>query len=168
MAEPQQPDKAKLIIGILYLDEQLLARTLYSLVQHFGPIEINGPTIQFTFTNYYEEEIGKNLKKIFVAFAQSINRDVLPSIKKFTNDLEKKFSFDNKRRINIDPGYLTEHQVVLASAKEHPYRIYLSDGIYAQLILVYTKTGWVFVEKTFADYQNEEVLEFLLQVRKTL
>jgi len=167
MAQPQPAPRAKLVMGILYANDQLFARTLFALIKKFGPVQLNGPTIPFTFTPYYEEEMGKNLKKTYVAFIAPIQRESLPLIKQFTNTLEQQLGKAGKRTVNIDPGYLTEQQFVLASAKEHPYRIYVGDGIYAQLILVYTKQGWVAVEKTFADYQQKEVQEFLMNVRKT-
>ncbi|MBI4141696.1 DUF4416 family protein, partial [Candidatus Woesearchaeota archaeon] len=99
---------------------------------------------------------------------QTIKRNELPAIKQITNNTEQKHSKERKRIINIDPGYVTEQQVVLASTKEYPYRIYLNDGIYAQLIFVYTKKGWAVVEKTFKDYQEKEVQEFLITVRNSL
>ncbi|MBI4140992.1 DUF4416 family protein [Candidatus Woesearchaeota archaeon] len=167
MAREQPAPPAKLVMGIMYADDHIFARTTYTLIQKFGPIQLNGPTIPFAFTKYYEEEMGASLKKTYIAFMQTIQRESLPSIKQFTNTIEQRFSREGKRTVNIDPGYVTEHQLVLASAKEHPYRVYLNDGIYAQLILVYTKQGWVSVEKTFADYQQKEVQEFLTNVRKT-
>lgn len=168
MAQTQPAAKAKLVMGTLYADDQIFARTLYALINKFGPIEINGPTIPFTFTDYYTEEMGAELKKTFIAFVQPIKREDLVTIKLFTNTIEQQFSKEGKRRVNIDPGYVTEHHIVLASAKEHPHRIYLSEGIYAQLILVYTKQGWIAVEKTFKDYQEKEVQEFLTKVRDSL
>lgn len=167
MAQAQPATQAKLVMGIMYADEQLFARVIYSLIQKFGPIQLNGPTVLFNFTEYYAEEMGQDLKKTYISFAQTIKREQLSEIKVFTNKIEETFSKENKRRINIDPGYVTEQQFVLASAKEHPHRIYLSNGIYAQLILVYTKQGWTAVEKTFADYQQKEVQEFLVTVRNS-
>ena len=168
MAEIQEAPPAKIVIGIMYTNDHLLALTLYTLVQQFGPIEINGPTIPFTFTTYYEEEMGKDIQKTYISFAKKIPQESLPSIKHFTNTLEQKYTIAGKRKINIDPGYLAQHQLVLASAKEHPYRIYLSCGIYGQIILIYTKQGWQTLEKTFKDYQQKEVQEFLTTVRENL
>lgn len=165
MAEPQSVLPAKLIIGIMHADEHTLALTIYALVQQFGPIEINGPTISFGFTTYYEEEMGVNLKKIYLAFVKKINPESLSSIKQFTNQLEQKYAPAGKRKINVDPGYVTEHHVVLASTKPSPYRVYLSHGIYGQIVLIYTKQGWKNVEKTFEDYKQKEVQEFLNSAR---
>ena len=167
MGKPSEPERAILIMGILYANDQILAQAVFRLIQTCGPLACNGPTIPFAFTKYYEEEMGVDLKKTFIAFTQPMKREMLAAIKQSTNKIENDLSKQGKRTVNIDPGYLTEHQFVLASAKEHPYRIYLDKGIYAQLILVYAKSGWISVEKTFADYQNKEVQEFLTNIRQS-
>ena len=164
MAEPKKTTKAKLLMGIMYADEEICKRALSKLPARFGEFE-QGPTINFDFTDYYEQETGKNLKKTYVTFKQMINREELPKIKLFTNKLEQEFLQDKNRNINIDPGYVTEHQVVLASAKKHPHRIYLADGIYGQLVLVFCRNEWMPVEKTFPDYKTKEVQQFLKNVR---
>lgn len=165
MAEAKKALLAKLIIGIMYAEEKIYEQTIEILKQQFGEFE-QGPTINFNFTNYYQEETGKNLKKTYVVFEEQINREKLPQIKILTNKIEKDFLTEDKRKINIDPGYLTEHQVVLASAKEHPHRIYLADGIYGQIVLVFCRNEWITVDKTFADYKQKEVQEFLMNIRK--
>ncbi len=168
MAQIKEPSKAKLIVGLMYSNDQILARALYCLVQQFGPIQINGPTIEFNFTKYYEEEMGELLKKTYIAFTAPIKIESLPEIKQFTNKIECDLSKQEKRTINIDPGYVTVNQVVLASAKEHPHRIYLSCGIYGQIVLVFCRNEWIPVEKTFADYKQKEVKEFLISVRSDI
>jgi len=165
MAQTKEPSKAKLIIGIMYSEDHILAQTLFRLIQKFGPIEINGPLIPFTFTDYYQEEMGQNLKKSYFAFVQKINQQFLPEIKQFTNAVEQQLSKESKRMVNIDPGYVTEHQVVLASAKEHPHRMYLANGVYGQIVLIYSRNQWIPVDKTFEDYKQKEVQEFLISVR---
>lgn len=167
MANLKNASKVKLIIGLMYSDEQICKQTIEKLKQQYGEFQ-QGPTINFDFTEYYQEETGKDLKKMYLAFTNLINREHLPEIKLSTNKIEQLLSINGKRRINIDPGYMTQHQVVLASVKEHPNRIFLSNNIYGQIVLVFCRNEWTAVEKTFADYQQKEVKEFLLTVRKNL
>ena len=167
MAETKKANPVKLLIGIMYANEKILATAIETLKKQFGEFQ-QGPTINFTFTDYYETETGKNLKKTYIAFNQSIQREQLPAIKLLTNKTEQEYSLIDKRQINIDPGYITETNVILASAKEHPHRIYISDGIYGQIILVYSRNKWNLLEKTFADYQTEEVRNFLAIQRLSL
>lgn len=167
MAKTKQPTSAKLLIGIMYAEEKICAEILGKLQQKFGEFK-QGPIIDFNFTNYYEDETGKNLKKTYVVFDLQIKREQITAIKLLTNQLEQEFCSNGLRKINIDPGYITPMQVVLASAKEHPYRIHIADGIYGQIVLVYSRNNWIPVDKTFADYQQKEVQGFLISARNTL
>ena len=39
------------------------------------------------------------------------------------------------RAVNVDPGYVDGARLVLASTKDHAHRIWLRDGIYAEVTL---------------------------------
>ena len=47
-----------------------------------------------------------------------------------------------KRKINIDPGYISLGNLVLATGKPFAHRPYLGSGIYADLTLVYQRGGF--------------------------
>ncbi|MBW2993273.1 DUF4416 family protein, partial [Candidatus Woesearchaeota archaeon] len=132
MKPKKQVPRAKLFTGILYSDEAAYKKTIRELEKKFGPIEHISQEYDFTdFTAYYEDEMGDNIKKKFLVFKKQINRDKLADIKLWTNELENKFSRFKKRKINLDPGYFTVHNLVLASAKDRSHKIYLKKGIYA-------------------------------------
>jgi hypothetical protein len=71
-----------------------------------------------------------------------------------------------KRLVNIDPGYLSMTKLVLASTKNREHRIYLRDGIYAEVTLAFRDQTWMRMPWTYADYQRSEVLEFLTLARR--
>ena len=73
---------------------------------------------------------------------------------------------DSKRLINIDPGYLSMTKLVLASTKNREHRIYLRDGIYAEVTLAFRDQAWTSMPWTYADYQRPDVLEFLKLARR--
>ena len=73
---------------------------------------------------------------------------------------------DTKRLINIDPGYLSMTKLVLASTKNREHRIYLRDGIYAEVTLAFRDQAWTSMPWTYADYQRPDVLEFLKLARR--
>ena len=83
-----------------------------------------------------------------------------------TNALETEFSVDQKRRVNIDPGYLVLERFVLATGKNFAHRIYLGRSIYADLTLVYRRGGFQTLPWTYPDYAAETMLKFLDQVRQ--
>ncbi len=158
MAEPSEPEKAKLVIGLMYHDADIAEKTVELLEEKFGPIDCQSKDFDFIYTDYYEKEFGENLKKRFCTFKNLIEPSELPEIKLFTNKLE-----GDERLINIDPGYITKDALVLASCKPRPHRIYLDRGVYAQLEMVFRKRECVFFRWTFKDYLENS--DFFLKAR---
>ncbi len=165
MAEIKQTEKAKLIIGIFYKKGTQISTLINKLKERFGDIEIESQEFDFNFTNYYELEMGENLVKKFLIFREIIERSKLSEIKILTNILEQKLSSNNKRTINIDPGYLTKSQLVLASAKESAYKIYLDKGIFAHLTYVFINKSYQPTERCFPDFKSKEIIDFFNQIR---
>jgi hypothetical protein len=94
--------------------------------------------------------------------------DRIAEIKYRTNRIESEvFSSGGRRRVNIDPGYLTNAKVVLATTKDYGHRIYLADGIYVEVTLRYNAKEKTFLpwQWTFRDYQREESLRFFRALR---
>jgi hypothetical protein len=65
--------------------------------------------------------------------------------------------------VNIDPGYITPNNVIVASTKEFPSRIYLGKGIYGDLQLILKRSEAVPMPFTFADYKLNK--DFFLKLR---
>ncbi|HIC91403.1 MAG TPA: DUF4416 family protein, partial [Syntrophaceae bacterium] len=86
--------------------------------------------------------------------------------KLYTNSIEKHFCIDHKRRVNIDPGYITPERLVLATGKNYSHRIYLRDGIYADLTLIFKKGSFRPLEWTYPDYATSQVIELMNAIRK--
>lgn len=160
--------KARLFIGLMYSDENILNKAIKKLIKKFGSIKKESFVYNFDFTDYYSKEMGKNLIKKFLVFKNLIKRKDLVKIKKFTNELERKFSVNGKRLVNIDPGYLTLNSLVLASTKERPHRIYLNKGIFADLNLMFKKDSCVTFPYTFPDFREERTKKFFLEIRNNL
>ena len=71
-----------------------------------------------------------------------------------------------KRIINLDPGYLTKHNVILATAKEMPHKVFIGQGMFGDVVLIYRKRSYIISEHTFQDYQQDHVKQFLLKIRQ--
>jgi hypothetical protein len=159
------PPPVKLIIGLIFKDEESLRRTEGILRRRFGGIDYESPDIDFNYTDYYEKEFGAGLKRKFLSFTKLIPSEKLSSIKILTNKIEKKLSQKDSRRINIDPGYLTMAKLVLASTKDYSHRIHLDKGIFAEITLVYQKKNFQPQEWTYPDYQTVEYIEIFKRIR---
>jgi hypothetical protein len=70
--------------------------------------------------------------------------------------------------VNIDPGLLSEERFILATGKNFTHRIYLKDGIYADLTLIYQQEGFKSLPWTFPDHQDPKLLHYLNMLRQKL
>ena len=166
MAHPKTIEKVKLICGIMYMGNNIFIEIKKTLVAKFGQIDFESQEYDFNFTTYYEEETGKDLKKQIIVFKKLIDRDELAEIKHYTNTIEDEFSKEGKRKINLDPGYMTEHNVILASAKELPHKVSIGKGMFGDVVLEYRKGDYEDSRHTFPDYRTPLVKEFLKTIRK--
>jgi hypothetical protein len=165
MSTPQTPKPAKLIIGLIMKDRTLIDSLAVELGAAYGPIDMVSAWMPFDYTRYYEPEMGAQLVRRMLAFKSLIRQSELPAIKLATNRLEEAYSQNGKRRVNIDPGYLLLERLVLASGKNFSHRIYLGDGIYADLTLIYQHGAFEKLPWTYPDYADQPMLGFLQQVR---
>ncbi len=166
MSKPQTPKPAKLVVGLFMKNKDLLEPATCDLSEAFGPVDLVGPWFGFDYTDYYSAEMGAPLFRRMLAFQRHIQQYHLANIKLITNEIEKKYMDSTKRRINIDPGYLTVERFVLATGKNYTHRIAIGDGIYADLTLVYTGGGFQTLPWTYPDYAQQNMLDFLERVRR--
>jgi hypothetical protein len=142
------------------------------IAAEFGPPGAVSPAFDFTETSYYAATMGTDLKKQFVVVKDSIYPGRLPAIKHLTNDWEAEYSASadhpESRPLNLDPGYLTLAKLVLASTKDHAHRIYLADGIYAEVTLSFRGKQWHAFDWTYPDYRRADFQQFFTSSRELL
>ena len=156
--------------GLLAADTRQLEAAHRELTDCFGTIDAMSDPIPFTFTSYYQDEMGQGLVRQWVRFRTLFAPEQLIRSKHQTNTAElalaRQFPHGPRRPVNIDPGYLNCAKVILASTKDHSHRVYLGDGIYGEVTLHWSKTGWTPWPWTYADYQTTAALNFLTQARE--
>lgn len=159
----------KLIIAIMYPKnkKKIYNLTKIYLEKKFDKIEKESRPYNFDkFTKYYQKEMGKNLIKRFIIFKKPIKKDNLAKIKLFTTKIEKKYSKNNKRQINLDPGYLTKTDLVLASFKKGTnYKKKISKKVYAHTILEFKGNEVITFWHTFPDYGVKQNQKFFIKVK---
>ena len=166
MSLPQPPSPAKLIVGFFVKDKALAAGVAQELQDRLGPVDMISAWLDFDFTTYYEKEMGAPLSRRLVVFKTLVEQTELAVIKRMTNALEQTYKRQGQRRINIDPGYLLPERFVLATGKNFTHRIYIGQGIYADLTLIYQKGAFRTLPWTYPDYADKHLIDFLTLVRK--
>jgi len=166
MGVPKQPKKALLFIAVLFSDPAVYTQTCAMLEDQFGPIIMESPAMCWDYSEYYDKEMGNQLMRRFIFFSRLIDEGMLARIKIATNKIENRMAVAEKRRINLDPGYITHAKVVLASTKDYAHRIYIGEGIYAEITLMYIKKQLQKGPFTYRDYVDKRTLRVLTIARK--
>jgi hypothetical protein len=168
MGTAGQPLKTKLFMAIMFQPQVNMQEIMDALQNSFGPVEHSYGPIAFSFTEYYKEEMGGGLLKVYLSFARPIEREALPGIKVFTNGLERDHLANGKRTINLDPGYLAQDKLVLATTKDFYQRLYLGNGIFGEVTLHFKQGRFRYFSWTYPDYNDPPFLKFLTKARARL
>jgi hypothetical protein len=169
MAQPRVHPPVVLIVAAFSRYPDALQWATEQLQEKFGPILAVSDPFDFDHTDYYTATMGKNLRKQLLAFENLILPESLPDIKLLTNGLEKTLAqsgrYPEPRPVNLDPGYLDAGKFILATTKDHAHRIYLRQGIFAEVTLYYEGKQFRPWPWTYRDYRQPLVLDFLEKVR---
>lgn len=170
MAEPRPQPPALLVVAAFSRRPEALAWAQGQLEARYGPVALVSPAFVFDQTRYYEPTMGPDLRKQFLAFAELQPPDALADIKRRTNDLERALAetggHPEPRPLNLDPGLLTLGKFVLATTKDQAHRIYLRDGIFAEVTLRFEAGTFRPWDWTYADYREPHVIAFLNEARE--
>lgn len=169
MAVPSSPLPVLRFAGLLAGSEEQLIAARLELTQWYGAVDAMSAVIPFNFTDYYQDQMGPNLLRQWVRFSPMFAPEHLPRCKLETNMAEtllaRHFKTNVARPVNIDPGYVHRYKVVLASTKDHSHRIYMHEGIFAEVTLHWSNNRWTAWPWTYADYQSTTAQQFFTEAR---
>ena len=165
MSQPCEPDSVKLISSLFSPRKELIEEVIGELSSIHGPVDCESPECFFDRTKYYEREMGWPLHRRFIAFEKLIPADRLAETKLETNKVEQRHLKNGRREINIDPGIISAERLILATGKNYIHRVYLSNGIYADLTLVFKRGTFSKLPWTYPDYADPKLVEFFNGVR---
>jgi hypothetical protein len=157
--------KVKLFAGFIYLHADIYQQVKQDLVKRFSPVDLESEVFSFDKTTYYNQEMGALLYKRFVSFSRLIGPEELPAIKLLTNKMEVDLAAGGQRVINIDPGFLSDANVILATTKNHYHRVPLTKGIYAHIeYLIKKKNTLTTLEWTYPDFKTADYMDFFIRL----
>ena len=114
--------------------------------------------------------MGSDIHRQFISFETLIDAGTLAPLKLFTNTVEQNFAIKTRegdaRRVNLDIGYLCLAKLVLASTKDHAHRIYLRDGIYAEITLRFYRKTFQPWEWSYPDYRLPTYIAIFNHIRE--
>lgn len=160
---------ARLLLAVLVPQAELIRTAEPELERAFGPVLLRSPVISWNFSRYYEPEMGPDLIRQWLLFTPLVLPSALSRFKRQAMEIEDRFRDERgNRRLNLDPGILTLHNLVLATTKDYSHRIALTPELYAEVTLIFHQGGYQPLPWTYPDYRTEVCRSFLLSCRRTL
>ncbi len=170
MGRIREPKQVLPIVAVISRHETAIGWTAARLYATCGECCLCSAAFAFGETGFYEREMGPGLFKVFLAFERLIEETDLADWKVLANGLEVRFrdehDFPEARPLNLDPGYLSDAKLVLATTKDRDHRICIGQGIYAEVTLHFEGRQWVPARWTYPDYRREDYHAFFSECRE--
>lgn len=168
MLETETPSQGLLFASFLYRsdlfsEEEITEFWEKHYNQSFGLCPALNPLAQ-----YYSREMGEPLSRKFFVTSSSCSRETLLSAKLQSLEWEKNWAQDNKRRVNVDIGFLSLENFLLATTKNYSHRVYLGQNIFADLTYYFHEGKFQTLPWTYPDYLDEEKKQFFTWCRSYL
>ncbi len=141
------------ILGVIFAPDINPDDVVSAANDELFAIALKTKSTSFGFTDYYRNEMGRGLTRLWCAGDCLAPASALADYKSNSVELEGRWRRNTRRRINLDPGYITAHQMVLATTKQLPQAVYLRDGIYAVIELLYRDGAFAVLPWTYPDYR---------------
>jgi hypothetical protein len=152
--------------GIIYKRAVDCKEGIHILEHNIGAVDMESAEILFDSTTYYCEELGQPLFRKFISFSNLIPPEDLVDLKLMTNRIEGELTVDGKRRINIDPGYLSQNNIIIATTKNYYHRVPLQRGIYAHIEYIFRKNEPSLLPWTYPDFKKREYISFFKELKR--
>lgn len=168
MLKTEQPSPGLLFGSFLYREDlhskdSLIKFWETEIGKSFSLVPLNNPLAQ-----YYSKEMGLPLSRIFFLSSHSFPREFLLSTKLQAMEWEKNWATDQKRTVNVDIGFLTAENFLLATTKNYSHRIFLGQNLFADLTYYFHQGELQTLPWTYPDYLDDQKKEFLTWGRSFL
>lgn len=155
----------KVFFGLIY-GQKSHYKEIMNRIRQFATPDMESREIPFDFTDYYNDEMGSPLFRKWVSVELTISENELVDLKHRAIKWENELSINNKRTVNCDPGGISEKRVILVTTKDYTHRLYMGNGIYGEITLIYRGGKFNPLEWTYPDYRADCFLKFAHQCRK--
>jgi hypothetical protein len=147
----------------LHTQEELLE--LWS--RHYGDCEFMVPEFN-PLIDYYAKEMSGKLGRFLVMSLKTFPRSQLLEAKLKGLEWENAFAQGGKRMVNVDIGFLSLENFLLATTKNYSHRIFIGADIFADLTFEFKQGQFRTLPWTYPDYQDPAKISFLTTARNRL
>jgi len=150
-------ERAKWIVGLIVAPDLSRPQLFEDVAEMIGKVERSFGPFPFNSTGYYGKEMGENLVRYWLSADGLHDAAGLVALKHRAARVEDRFRRDASdgggRRANVDPGYLTAAKLVLSTHKNFSHRIYLGEGVFAEVTLSFSRNRIIHHQWTYPDFR---------------
>lgn len=126
----------------------------------------------FPMKEYYSKEMSAGnedlLKRFICLTTDQVDRRTMIDLKIWADQYERTTTKANARTVNIDVGLVCPEHMILATGKPYAHRIYLDDGVYAELTYRAEADSYQTLPWSYPDYCDQDYIDFFTWARKML
>jgi hypothetical protein len=159
--QPIRPSGVICFSILVFNNEEILYKAKKKLEKFLSPVVFEANTIPFLKSKDQETKT-----KIF-SYSQRIHRDELPSIERKSLNIAKSLAKEDLG-FRIITGYVTEYNLILASIHDDFHKVYLFQGVYAEVIYKFENKKFTNFPTSAPYFSNKEVLYFFTNIREYL
>lgn len=167
MLNPNPPSTGLLFASFLYRNDLFNQDDLRKHWEDkFGRSFVFVPDLN-PLANYYSKEMGdaQMLSRFFLASTEVFPREYFLSTKLLSLEWERSWARDEKRMVNVDIGFLSLENFLLATTKNYSHRVFIGQNIFADLTYQFVQGEFQTLPWTYPDYKDEQKLEFFTWLR---
>jgi hypothetical protein len=165
--EPEKP-QALVICGLLSKESENFITVEADLEKKFGSIALRSELFPFDWTDYYNSEMGEGILRKWAVFSEPRNLLDLWKYKLESGEIEKAYSKQSRRTVNIDPGFIRLDGLWLLTTKPAGHRAYLEKGVWIEMTLRFLREGCEEMAWTYPDHRDPQAQNFFLKAREHL
>lgn len=162
---PSRPTSSTFFCIVSFSQMEAYFRTKELCEKTFSKVYLeSNPMPKYTpdITEKAINQLGEGTK--IIAFQRKIHRDELPELKKKCILIRDKVGKKDSS-LRLIPGYVSAHNIILASVYDDFHRIYLFHGIYAEVIYKYERLQLQYIDTAPEFFSMSEVLFFFNALR---
>lgn len=166
----EHPSEGLLFFSFLYRSDLFSEAEFIQKVETlFGKCISHVPEFN-PLSTYYAKEMGDAslLKRVFYVSTKSFPREFLLTTKLLSLTWESQWSRDAKRMVNVDLGFISAENFILATTKNYAHRVFLGQKIFADLTYHCLDGRYQTLPWTYPDFQDQPKIDFLNWCRSYL
>lgn len=170
MLETTPASSGLLFVSFLFREDLIGIKLIQSRAESlWGPCFLFQPRFN-PLASYYSKEMGDSslLKRLFLVPNTLQPRESILTGKLLALDWERGWAVEGKRMVNVDVGFLSLENFILATTKNYSHRIYLAQNIFADLTYQFSEGKFQSLPWTYPDYSDAEKIDFFTWLRSYL